>query len=166
MHNNDFEPWGAAHLATYIERAGISAEIIHLPQPTLTVADAAVAVGTAPEQIGKSILFLIKGDPLLVISNGLHRLRYKLLADHIGISRRRIKLAQADDVLRITGYAVGSVPPFGHKTQLPTIVETRVTALDQLYAGGGEFNALVRVTPLAIVQATQATVVTLTDASQ
>jgi prolyl-tRNA editing enzyme YbaK/EbsC (Cys-tRNA(Pro) deacylase) len=47
-------------------------------------------------------------------------------------------------VQAITGYVVGSVPPFGHKTRLRTIVDTSVYEQLFVYGGGGETNALMR----------------------
>lgn len=149
-------------LARFVAEAGIAAEIIHLAEPTPTVAAAAAAIGKSAEYIGKSILFFVNDAPLLVISNGLHRLEYRRLADHLGVGRRRIKLADADQVLATTGYPVGTVPPFGHATRLPTIVEHHVTLLDEIYAGGGAINALMRVDTATLLRLTDAAVVPLT----
>ncbi len=69
---------------------------------------------------------------------------YKALADYLEISRKRLKLANANQVLDITGFLVGTVPPFGHRQRLPTIIEARVMNQDEIYAGGGAINALMR----------------------
>lgn len=131
-------------LARFIEEQDITAELIHLPEETPTVEAAAEAVNAHPDQIGKSILFLADGSPQLIIANGLNRVDYKRLADHLSISRRRLKLAKAAEVLAITGYPVGTVPPFGHTQSIPTIIEAKVLEQEELYAGGGEINALIR----------------------
>jgi hypothetical protein len=62
------------------------------------------------------------------------------LARHLGLSRRRVKLASPEDALRHCGYAVGTVPPFGHRRRLRTLLDARVTrprAGAWLWAGGG-----------------------------
>jgi Cys-tRNA(Pro) deacylase len=148
-------------LQRFITETGIEAEIVHLAQDTPTVEEAAKAVGCLPEQIGKTILFLAESRPYLVVANGVTRVGYKALADHLGTSRRRLKLAKADTVLDITGYPVGTVPPFGHKQLLPTIVEARVLAQEIIFAGGGAINALMRLTPKELLRASQAEVVSL-----
>ncbi|MCA9935667.1 MAG: YbaK/EbsC family protein, partial [Anaerolineales bacterium] len=69
------------------------------------------------------------------------------LADYLGVSRRRLKTGTAVQVQSITGYVVGAVPPFGHVQTLRTVVDTAVYDQSILYGGGGEINALLRLTP-------------------
>jgi prolyl-tRNA editing enzyme YbaK/EbsC (Cys-tRNA(Pro) deacylase) len=131
-------------LAKFIADNEIDAEIIHLEKATLTVPDAAEVMGVQPEQIIKSVLFLVDGEPVLVIACGLARIAWKRLADYLGVSRRRLKTGNAEQVQAITGYVVGSVPPFGHKETLRTIVEQSVYEQVVVYGGGGEIDALMR----------------------
>jgi prolyl-tRNA editing enzyme YbaK/EbsC (Cys-tRNA(Pro) deacylase) len=151
----------ATDLAYYIQEQGITAKLIHLPEETPTVEAAAAAVNAHPDQIGKSILFLADDAPYLIIANGLNRVDYKQLADYLGMSRRRLKLAKAPEVLAITGYSVGTVPPFGHNQTLPTIIEGNVMAQQELYVGGGEINALIHLTTAELQRATQAPIIPL-----
>jgi prolyl-tRNA editing enzyme YbaK/EbsC (Cys-tRNA(Pro) deacylase) len=148
-------------LAQFIEEQAITAELILLPEETPTVEAAAEAVNAHPDQIGKSILFLADGSPQLIIANGLNRVDYKKLADYLGISRRRLKLAKADEVLEITGYPVGTVPPFGHNLPIPTIIEANVVEQKELYAGGGEINALIRLKTAELQRVLQAPILPL-----
>ncbi|MFQ5420153.1 MAG: aminoacyl-tRNA deacylase [Anaerolineae bacterium] len=131
-------------LGQFIEANGIEAEIVHLPVETLTVAAAATAIGVEPAQIIKSVLFLADGEPVLVIANGLARVAWKRLAVYVGVSRKRLKTAKAEQVLTITGYQAGAVPPFGHREKLRTIVDKAVYDQSLVYGGGGEINALMR----------------------
>jgi prolyl-tRNA editing enzyme YbaK/EbsC (Cys-tRNA(Pro) deacylase) len=148
-------------LAQFIEEQGITAEMVHLTVETPTVEAAAAAVNARPEQIGKSILFLADGEPRLVIANGLTRVDYRQLADYLGLSRRRVKLAGAAEVLATTGYPVGTVPPFGHHQTLPTVIEAGVMEQELLYAGGGEINALIRLTTAELQRVVDGPVVSL-----
>lgn len=137
-------------LARYVEREGIDAQILELDEPTPTVEAAAAALGITPAQIVKSVLFVVKqrsGElhPLLVITNGTDRVDYVALARYAGTSRRAIRIASAEQVLEITGYPVGTVPPFGHKTLLPTVIDEGVLLQETIYGGGGALNALMRV---------------------
>ncbi|MEW5985082.1 MAG: YbaK/EbsC family protein [Chloroflexota bacterium] len=136
----------AADLAQFIIANGIAAEIVHLSVETPTVETAAQAVGVTPDQIGKSVLFLAEGRPLLVIANGLARVDQRRLAAYLGLGRKRVKLANAEEVLAITGYPVGTVPPFGHREKLLTLVDAAVLSQHELYCGGGAINALLKMT--------------------
>lgn len=137
MNSND--------LKNFIADNEIKAEIVHLEEATLTVADAAKVMGVQPDQIIKTVLFLADGEPVLIIASGLARIAWKRLADYLGVSRRRLKTGNAEQVQAITGYVVGSVPPFGHKAKLRTIVEQSVYDQAFVYGGGGEIDALMKV---------------------
>ena len=137
------EVMDAGDLARFVREAGIAAEVARLAVETPTVAAAAVAVGAGVEQIVKSLLFLVAGEPVLVIANGETRVDYKQLAVHLGVSRRRVKLADAAQVRAILGYEVGAVPPFGHKTPVRTVVEAGVLMQAEIWAGGGSIDTLV-----------------------
>jgi prolyl-tRNA editing enzyme YbaK/EbsC (Cys-tRNA(Pro) deacylase) len=134
-----------ADLARFVEENGIEAELVALTEPTPTVPAAAEAVGCATEQIGKSILFLVDGEPLLVIANVEARVQYKRLADFLGVSRRRVKLANAETVLRTLGYPVGTVPPFGHAMPVRTFLEQGVLAQEEIWVGGGGIDMLLHI---------------------
>ena len=130
----------ASDVQQYIETHDIQAEIVRLDEHTPTVEAAAEAVGVQPAQIVKSVLFVIKeGEedyrPLLVIANGLSRISYKALADHLDVSRRRLRMARPKQVLQLTGYPVGTVPPFGHTQTLPTLLDEGLTEQDEVYTG-------------------------------
>jgi prolyl-tRNA editing enzyme YbaK/EbsC (Cys-tRNA(Pro) deacylase) len=147
---------GIPDLEAFITKEGLRAEVISLPVPTLTVQDAAQAVGTEPERIIKSLLFLVDGEPVLAIASGTARIDRRPIATHFGVGRKRVKLAGPDTVLAITGYTVGAVPPFGHLKPIRTLIDHRVLEMPQIFAGGGAEDALLRIDPQQIVQVTSA----------
>ncbi|VAW39421.1 hypothetical protein MNBD_CHLOROFLEXI01-2011 [hydrothermal vent metagenome] len=134
-------------LQKFIDDKRIEAQILHLAVDTPTVAAAAEALGVAPQQIIKSVLFLADGKPVMVIASGLARLNRKALADFLGVARRRVKIASAEQVLAHTGYVAGAVPPFGYRQPIETVVETAVFQQSGVvYGGGGEIYALMQLT--------------------
>ncbi len=156
----------AEDLARFIQLNQIAAGIIHLDQPTPTVDAAARAAGVAPDQIVKSVLFMVRRpegttDPVLVISNGVRQVDQGKLADYLGVSKKRVRLASGEQVEAVTGYPVGTVPPFGHPQPLPALIERQVTLQDAIYAGGGAIDALVRLTVAELQRVLQAPVVDL-----
>jgi Cys-tRNA(Pro) deacylase len=126
--------------------------MVYLAVDTPTVEAAASAVGVLPEQIGKSLLFLVDGDPRLIIASGMTRVDYRAMSKYFNVSRKRIKMANPDQVLQYTGYLVGTVPPFGHINELTTVVENSVLEQEEIYAGGGEINVLIRVSTNELVR--------------
>lgn len=145
----------------YLEANAIVGEIVHLDVPTLTVEAAAQAVGVPPQQIVKSILFLVGEHPVLAITCGLDYIERRAIAGLFGVGRKRVKLATAEEVLRIAGYPAGAMPPFAHQQSLDTLLDQRVLGQPEVYAGGGAENALLRLSPQEILRATQARVLDL-----
>lgn len=144
-------------LTQYIKHHHIVAEVLSLSVQTPTVDDAARAVGTSPEHIVKSLLFLVAGEPVLAIACGNDRVDRRSIAAHFDVGRKRVKMADAAMVLAITGYPIGAVPPFGLQKQVTTLVDKRVLQREIVYAGGGGIDTLVRVSPQEIVRITGAT---------
>ena len=141
----------------------ITGEILHLKVPTPTVETAAQAAGTQPEQIVKSILFLVDSQPVLAITCGTQHVEQRAIAGLYGVGRKRVKLATPQDVLEVSGYEVGAIPPFGHRQPLTTLLDQRVLEWPVVYAGGGAENALVRLKPEEIQRVTQGKVMNLVE---
>lgn len=150
-------------LQQFIDANGLTAMILPLAVHTATVADAARALEVDTAQIIKSLLFLMDGVPLLVINNGTVRVDRKKLAAHLGIGRKRVKFATAAQALAVTGYVVGSMPPFGHRQPLKTLVDPAVTGLDTVFGGGGALDAMLRLTTTELLRVTGAEVVTVAE---
>jgi len=146
-------------LQRYIELNQIAAELIEEVGATPTVPAAAAALGVTAEQIIKTLLFLVEtpGEkvtppaPVVVISNGERRVDRKRLADHFQVGTKRVKLAPAEVVLDLLGYPAGGVPPFGHKTTLPVILDAAVIRVEErfsgvIYGGGGDDRTMMKLT--------------------
>lgn len=151
------------HLAQFIQTHNIQAEILHFDVHTPTVAVAAEVAGVGPEQIVKSVLFMAAGEPVLVLACGTSRIAWKRLAEYLGISRKKLKMANATQVLAMTGYEVGSVSPIGQRHKLRTIVEATIPTLEIVLAGGGELNALLQLETAELLRLVQGEVVALVE---
>ncbi|HLE14577.1 MAG TPA: YbaK/EbsC family protein, partial [Anaerolineales bacterium] len=86
----------------------------------------------------------------------------RAVAAVFGVGRKQVKLASAEEVLFMTGYPVGGMPPFGHRVPLPTLIDRRVLEMrGEVYAGGGDESSLLRIDPQAILAAANARVIDL-----
>jgi len=153
----------SADLARYIAAHGIVAELVTPPCETPSVATAAAAMGCAPEQIIKSLVFLVNGRPYLVIVNGDAPVSYRRLAAHFGISRKRVRMASPEEVLTLTGYPAGGVPPFGLLAPLPVLMDPGVLAQEVVYGGGGDDRTLVRISTTELQRVTRPTLVAVVE---
>ncbi len=151
-------------LEAYLQAHGIDAEVVRLDVPTPTVEAAAAALGTSPEHILKTVVFMVNTAPVLVVARGKARINTRVLARLLGVSRKQVRVARPEEVLEATGYAVGAVPPLGHRQELPTLLDQRVLAVDIAYAGGGAENALLKIAPRTLLEVTRAQVAALQEA--
>ena len=148
------QPLTSTHLQRFIDDHNIEATILPMAEHTPTVPDAARALGVEPEQIIKSLIFVINGEPILIINNGIARVDRRKIGKRLGVNRKKVKFAAPEQALEITGYIVGSMPPFGHLQKLPTFVDRAITQLDTIYGGGGDINAMMRLTPDELLRVT------------
>jgi len=150
-------------LKNFIDKEDITAEILTLDGHTPTVEDAARELAVAPEQIIKSLVFRIRDEPILVINNGLARVDRRKLARHLAVGRKWARFASPEQALEITGFVVGSMPPFGHLTRLRTLVDSAVSDQAVIFGGGGDLNAMMRLTPAELIRVTGAELVSLSE---
>jgi prolyl-tRNA editing enzyme YbaK/EbsC (Cys-tRNA(Pro) deacylase) len=153
-------------LQHWLTQQVIPAKLVYPGVPTPTVPDAANALGVKPAQIIKSLVFLCDGVPHLIVAAGEARISYKKVADQLGLSRRKVKMASPEQALDISGFPVGAMPPFGHKERLRTFVDADSLqgSYGVYYGGGGTKDALLELTLSTLLEVTGAAVLSLTDA--
>ena len=143
-----------------IATLGLANRVIELPQPVRTAAEAAAAVGCEVRQIAKSILFMTGRSkrPVLVVTSGANRVNEETMATLVGEPLER---ATASFVREQTGFAIGGVPPLGHRQRVETFLDLDLMGLEEIWAAAGHPNALFRVTPEELLQMSGARVVTV-----
>ncbi len=112
---------------------------------TDTAPAAAAAAGCELGQIVKSMLFIAGGRPVLLLIAGDRRADTSKLAPLLGVPRKRIKMASQAEVLALTGFEVGGVPPLGHLAPIETLIDRSLERFQTVYAAAGSVNAIFRV---------------------
>src|SRR3954452_19021352 len=125
---------------------GLVLELKTLTESTATVAQAAAALGVEPGQIAKAIVFVMDGEPVLVLASGRHRIDPDKVCEALDCAEGR--MASGDEVRAATGFAIGGVPPIGHG--LPVVFDTALLEYDVIWAAGGDGNTLFAVAPRAL----------------
>ncbi len=146
---------GPERVQKALNAVGLEAKVVRLPDSTRTAPEAAKAVGCEVGAIAKSLLFLADGKPLLVVCGGDRRVDTARVAEMVGA--QSVKMAPAEEVRRVTGYAIGGVPPLGHSTALPTLLDTSLLRWPVVYAAAGAHDALFPIDPRRLLEATGAT---------
>ena len=125
-----------------LEEMGIPHSIFVHESPPKTLEQAAFERDQQPEQIVRSILFRIsEGDYVMVLMAGPRQIDWKKLRKAVGKSR--VTMASPDEVLRITGYRLGAVAPFGLPKELRILVDKSVTNEKTVSMGSGEVGTAV-----------------------
>ncbi|STX81607.1 YbaK/aminoacyl-tRNA synthetase associated region [Legionella busanensis] len=121
---------------------GLAFEVVELAASTRTAIDAANTIGCDVAQIMKSLLFCIKKtkQPVLVLASGINRVNEKAIEQWVG---EKIVKADADFTRDITGFAIGGVPPIGHKQTITHIfIDEDLLKYKILWAAAGTPNAV------------------------
>jgi Cys-tRNA(Pro) deacylase len=145
------------HLLAFLEDHAVDHEILAPGVPMPTVPAAAAAIGVGVEQILKTLLFDDRdGGFVVAIACGTGRVDRARLAAVSGSGKLRV--ADAPDVLRVTGFPAGGVAPLALPHHLPVVVDSAVMELPVAWGGAGREELLLRVAPADIVRLNIATV--------
>ncbi len=137
---------------------GVSLDVVELPTSTRTAEDAAAAVGCDVGQIAKSLIFQGQdsGNAYLVIASGKNHVDENLVAEEVG---EMIRIAPAEFVRAVSGYAIGGVPPVGHDVPIRTVIDQDLLGYDEIWAAAGTPRAVFRLTPRDLVTLTKGAVI-------
>lgn len=138
-------PSGPERVQEALDALGVEASVLRLPESTRTAPEAARAVGCDVGAIAKSLLFLADGEPVLVVCAGDRRVDTRRLSEVLGVGH--VAMAPASEVRRITGYAIGGVPPVGHVERVRTLFDSSLLRWEQIYGAAGAHDALFCVDP-------------------
>lgn len=84
------------------------------------------------------------------------RIDVKQLANYLDISKKKVKLADPETTLEFTGFSVGAVPPFGYPSKFRTLIDSNVLEHEEVFAGGGAPDVVLRLAPSEIQRVTDA----------
>lgn len=126
--NIDFEPF----LYLYHEHGGTAnaARQLHVPEHNV---------------IKSLVMEADPRKPLMVLMHGDREVSQKELARVLGV--KQIHPCSGDDVMRLTGYLVGGVSPFGTRMSIPLYVERTIFDLPRILINGGKRGFLVAIDP-------------------
>jgi prolyl-tRNA editing enzyme YbaK/EbsC (Cys-tRNA(Pro) deacylase) len=122
---------------------GFDIKIRFFEETTATSQQAADNIGCTLGQIVKSIAFLVEDQPVLVLTSGDQRVDDRKIAAIYSVGRKKVRVATADEMVAIFGYAPGSMAPLAHRTPgIHIYIDESLQRFDTLYAAGGAHNAI------------------------
>ena len=156
----DLKP-AAQRVQDALNEKGLDSQVRHMSQATRSADEAAAACGCSVGQIVKSLVFrgAVSGKPYLFLVSGANRVNQEGVAQVIGEALRR---PDANDVRDITGFAIGGIPPFAHKTPLATYMDAALLDFPQVWAAAGTPDAVFPIAPDRLAAAAGASIITVT----
>ena len=127
--------------------------IIEFDTSSATGELAAEAVGCRPEFIIKTLAFMVKEEPVLILLAGSARI------DNAKFRKTfhcKTKMMNEEQLFNFIGHPAGGVCPFGLKTQVPVYIDESIRSLDWVYPAAGTENTAVRMNVQELEKASQA----------
>ena len=125
-----------------LKEKGLAIEITTFSDSTATSSQAAEAIGTELGSIVKSLVFMVKEQPIVVLTSGDQKVDDRKIAALYEVGRKKVKIAKTEQCLEYIGYAPGGVPPIGHRTEVPIYVDESLKRFETVYAAAGSPHSI------------------------
>ncbi|MBM4416939.1 MAG: YbaK/EbsC family protein [Chloroflexi bacterium] len=143
---------------------GLGDRIVHLADDTRTAALAAAALGTEQGAIVKSLVLIAGTRPALALVSGDRRVDLAEAARLLGTLDAR--MASAAEVKRITGFAIGGIPPVHTAADgsiMKTLLDRELFRFADVWAAAGSAYDVFPLSPRELAEFTGAEVATFTQ---
>ena len=135
----------------YLAERGV--DVLEFDTPTPDAPSAAAAIGCSVAEIAKSILLIVGGKPIMVVTSGDMKVNSSLLKKVTGITGK-VKLPYSDEVAEHTGYRPGGVCPFLLPEELPVYIDRSLERFDTIYPSAGNDHSGVPITNSKLIRLT------------
>lgn len=143
-----------------LSKHGINFKVIELSSSARTAQEAADALGCTIGQIVKSLIFKTKEtqEPILVLASGSNRVNEEKIEAQLG---QKILKADAEFTREVTGFAIGGIPPLGHKQKIRTFIDQDLFNFNELWAAAGTPHAVFNLKPSDLQTLTEGKVIAI-----
>lgn len=127
----------------YFEQYNIADRIQEFEVSSATVELAAAALSCEPQRIAKTLSFMVEGQAILIVTAGdakVDNAKYKALF------KTKAKMLTPEEVLSLTGHAVGGVCPFGVNDGVCVYLDESLKRFDTVFPACGSSNSAIELT--------------------
>ena len=121
-----------------LEERGLMDRLHEFEESTATVELAAQALGTAPDQIAKTLSFYRGDGVVLVVAAGTRRIDNRKFKDQFG---QKARMLSREDTERLTGNAAGGVCPFLAPEGTEVWLDVSLRDHDTVYPSAGSSHS-------------------------
>lgn len=127
----------------YLDERGYGDRVMEFDVSSATVELAAIAVGTEPERIAKSLTFMVEDSPVMILAAGDAKVNNGKFKAYF---HTKAKMLTYEQVAELIGHEVGGVCPFGVKEGVKVYLDESLKRFDIVYPACGSSNSAVRLT--------------------
>jgi len=106
---------------------------------------AAASLGEPPARVLKTLMVLLDGRPACAIVPSDKEVAMKSLAAALG--GKAAAMMKPADAMRVAGYKVGGISPFGQTRIVPMVIDASAMGHDMVYINGGQRGLQLRLAP-------------------
>lgn len=125
----------------YFRRHGREHDVMEFEESSATVELAAQALNVIPARIAKTLSFRAESGCILVVAAGDAKIDNAKFKSEFGLKARMLT---PDEVLQLTGHAVGGVCPFGiTNSEVKVYVDISVKRFNTVFPACGSSNSAI-----------------------
>ena len=128
----------------YLTGKGYGDRIRTFDVSSATVELAALAVGTEPARIAKSLTFMLEDRPVMIVAAGDARVNNSKYKEYF---HKKARMLTKEEVSAFIGHDVGGVCPFGIKDGVDVYLDISLKRFAKVYPACGSANSAVELTP-------------------
>lgn len=125
----------------FLQQHGLSDRYIQNPTSSATVELAAQALGCEPGRIAKTLGFVTKQGPMVIVACGTAKVDN---AKYKAVFNEKARFMKLNEVETLTGHPVGGVCPFALNPQVKVYLDASLKAFDPVYPAAGAPDNAVR----------------------
>lgn len=151
------------HAVRALDEKGIPYRVMVHAHKAMDVEEAAAERGVSTRQIVKTLLLRDPGRRhVIALVRGDQRLSLKKLARIVGV--KRLEMAPAADVPRITGYQIGAVAPLGlRRADVPIYADQHILEEPRVSVSAGRHDAGLELVTEDLLRAVDGRVADITE---
>ena len=128
----------------YLAPFGMADRVREFPVSSATVALAAEALNCAPGRIAKTLSFLVRDVPILIVAAGDARIDNAKYKARFGA---KAKMMTPDEAVSLVGHEVGGVCPFAVKDGVTVYLDVSRKRFETVFPACGSSNSAIELTP-------------------
>lgn len=127
----------------YFEQFGWGDRVLEFEKSSATVAEAAIAAGTIPGRIAKTMSFIVGGEPVLILLAGDVKVDNHKYKEQF---HEKAKMPKPDELTELIGHPQGGVCPFAIKSGVKVYLDESLKRFDTVFPAAGSGNSAIELT--------------------